>query len=257
MSRLNPTGRLDDVTAIVTGSGRGIGEAIVRLFAAEGASVVVADVLEHEGSAVARDLGERAAFHRLDVTEAAEWEATVTFCVDRLGPPTVLVNNAGINLIRPIGEISREDFRRVLDVNVVGAFLGIQAVAEVMADNGGGSIIVMSSTASEIGLDRHACYSASKAGNAAVTRCAAVELGGKGIRVNSIHPGGVDTAMSSGPDFDAIDKDKWYASLPIPRIGQPSDVAQTALFLASEASSYVTGTQFIVDGGQLAGPKVF
>jgi 3alpha(or 20beta)-hydroxysteroid dehydrogenase len=243
--------------AIVTGGARGIGEAIVRLFVAAGARVVVADVLEAEATSLVAELGDSTRFEYLDVRDPESWRRAVAACVQAFGPPDVLVNNAGINIIKPISELSREDFVRVLDVNVIGAFLGIQAVEDVMADNGGGSIVVMSSAASVVGLDRHACYSASKAGNEAVARCAAVELGGRGIRVNSIHPGGVDTLMSNGDDFEGIDKDAWYQSLPISRIGQPRDVANMALFLASDASSYVTGAQFVVDGGQLAGPKVF
>lgn len=249
--------QLEGRTAIVTGGARGIGEAIVRTYVAAGASVVIADVLEQPGQALAAELGSATTFLPLDVTDAQAWGGVVADCRDRFGPPTILVANAGINCAKTIEDLTRDDFLRVYDVNVIGVFLGIQAVAPIMAEAGGGSIVVMSSAASAIGIDRHAAYGSSKAANAALARCAAVELGHRGIRVNSIHPGGVDTEMSRNPEFDDIDKDAWYAGLPIPRVGQTEDVSQAALFLASDASSYITGSQLMVDGGQLAGPTVF
>jgi 3alpha(or 20beta)-hydroxysteroid dehydrogenase len=241
----------------VTGGARGIGEAIVRAFVAEDARVAITDVLSEEGSALAEELGPQAVFIALDVTDPGDWQRALAEIQRRLGAPRVLVANAGINCAKTIEDLTREDFRRVYDVNVVGVFLGIQTLAPVMEEAGGGSIVVMSSAASAVGIDRHAVYGTSKAANAALAKCAAVELGHRGIRVNSVHPGGVDTEMSRSPEFDGIDKDAWYASLPVPRIGAPDDVAQAALFLASDASAYTTGSQVIVDGGQLAGPTVY
>jgi 3alpha(or 20beta)-hydroxysteroid dehydrogenase len=241
----------------VTGGARGIGEAIARAFVTEDARVAITDVLTEEGTALAEELGPHAVFIPLDVTDPEDWQRALAETQRQLGAPQVLVANAGINCARTIEDLTREDFRRVYDVNVVGVFLGIQALAPIMEQAGGGSIVVMSSAASAVGIDRHAVYGTSKAANAALAKCAAVELGHRGIRVNSIHPGGVDTEMSRSPEFDGIDKDAWYASLPVPRIGYPDDVAQAALFLASDASAYTTASQVIVDGGQLAGSTVF
>ena len=254
---LRPAERLAGKIAVVTGGSRGIGEAITRLFVAEGASVVIADVLEEAGRALAGDLGERALFVPLDVRDPQAWQDMLQAADERFGAPSVLVANAGVNCAKTIDDLTRDDFLRVYDVNVIGVFLGIQALAPVMESAGGGSMVVMSSAASFVGIDRHAVYGTSKAANMALAKCAAVELGHRGIRVNSIHPGGIDTDMSRGPEFDGINKDAWYGALPVARIGQAEDVARAALYLASDASSYVTGTQLVVDGGQLAGPTVF
>jgi 3alpha(or 20beta)-hydroxysteroid dehydrogenase len=250
-------GRLDGRVALVTGAARGIGEAVVRAFVAEGARVAITDVLTEQGTALAKELGPDAVFIPLDVSDPEHWQRALAETQRQLGAPRILVANAGINCAKTIEDLTPEDFRRVYDVNVVGVFLGIQALAPIMEQAGGGSIVVMSSAASAVGIDRHAVYGTSKAANAALAKCAAVELGHRGIRVNSIHPGGVDTDMSRGPEFDGVDKDAWYAALPVPRIGYAEDVAQAALFLASDASAYTTGSQVIVDGGQLAGPTVF
>jgi len=243
--------------AVVTGASSGIGAATSVRLAEAGYHVVLAARRIDRIEALAAKIqgnGGQAEARQLDVTDRPAVDALA----DSLERCDVLVCNAGGAMgADPVAEASPDDWLAMYEVNVLGTLHITQALLPKLIDSGDGTIVVMSSTASEVGLDRHACYSASKAGNAAVARCAAVELGGKGIRVNSIHPGGIDTAMSNSPDFDAIDKDKWYASLPISRIGQPGDVAQTALFLASEASSYVTGAQFVVDGGQLAGPSVF
>lgn len=251
---MGTTGRLEGKIAIVTGGLGGIGSAICRLFTAEGAAVVIADVRDREGSELAEELAPGAFYARLDVTQPNAWQQVVAECRDRFGLPNVLIANAGINCPRSIADLTREDFLRVYDVNVVGSFLGIQALAPVMIEAGGGSIVVMSSAASGTGLAAHAVYGTSKAANASLARNAAVEYAHTGIRVNSIHPGGIDTDMSRSPEFEGIDKEAWYRGLPIPRIGRADEVAQAALFLASDASSYMTGSQIVVDGGQLAGP---
>lgn len=249
-------GQLEGKVAIVTGAARGQGAAEASLFAAEGARVLVTDVIEDAGAAVAEAIGDAASFFALDVTRADAWAAAVAACTDRFGPPTVLVNNAGVLLHRRIEDCDEAEFRRLLDVNLVGAFLGIKAVVGPMADAGGGSIVNVSSVRGLAGGEGLGAYAAGKFGLRGLTKCAAIELGRYGIRVNSLHPGAVDTPMvaparppgSEPPDWSAA-----FARQPIPRIGRPEEIARLALFLASDASSFSTGAEFVADGGALAG----
>jgi 3alpha(or 20beta)-hydroxysteroid dehydrogenase len=246
-------GRLEGKVAIVTGGSRGIGAEISRLFVDEGAMVLIGDLLDEEGSALAEQLGSTAEFIHLDVTDPSSWAGAVRACKRSFGPPSVLINDAGVMAVAPIETATVEQFERTFRVNVLGSVLGIQAVLSDMRALGGGSIVNLSSVAGLVGAHGLAAYSASKAGNAVVSRCAAIELGSDGIRVNSVHPGGVDTPMSNQPEFDAMDKDSWYGSMPIPRIGQPEEIARVLLFLASDESSFMTGSECVVDGGRLAG----
>jgi 3alpha(or 20beta)-hydroxysteroid dehydrogenase len=248
-------GRLAGKVAVVSGGARGIGEAIVRLFVAEGAKVAVGDLLEQEGQSLADELAGSVIFRRLDVRSEPDWTSLVADCEAAFGPPTRLVTNAGIMVIGPIEKLAVADFQRAFDVNVIGAVLGIQAVIPSMRANGGGSIVVMSSIASMTGAGGAAAYSASKAANQLMARCAAIELGPDKIRVNSLHPGGVDTAMANGPEWDSLDKDAFYGGFPIPRMARPEEIARAALFLVGDDSSFATGAPFVVDGGQLAGPN--
>jgi 3alpha(or 20beta)-hydroxysteroid dehydrogenase len=240
--------------AIISGAARGIGAVTATRFVAEGARVVIGDVLEEQGQALADELGDNATFCKLDVREAEDWNAAVKLCKAEFGLPQVLVNNAGVMVVGPIATSTEEDYRRAFEVNVMGAFLGTRAVIEPMREAGGGSIVVLSSTAGAAGVAGMAAYSASKAGNAAFAKCAALELGAYGIRVNSIAPGGVDTPMQNGPDFADIDLASVYAGFPIGRIARPEEIANVILFLASSESSYATGAMFAIDGGMLAGP---
>jgi 3alpha(or 20beta)-hydroxysteroid dehydrogenase len=250
-------GRLDGKVAIVTGGGGGIGSAIARAFVAEGARVVVADVRDEKGAQVATELGEAAASIHLDVTDPESWGAVVAGCNDRFGPPTVLVNNAGVMVVGPIETAPIEQFERTFCVNTMGPVLGIQAVAPAMRAAGGGSIVNMASATGIVGTAGLAAYAASKAANAIMAKCAAIELGPAGIRVNSVHPGGIDTDMSNQPEFEGMDKDAWYGAMPIPRIGRVDDIAPLVVYLASDESSFATGASFVVDGGMLAGPTAF
>ena len=242
-------GRLDGKVAIVTGGARGQGEAEARLFAAEGAQVVVADVLDAEGAAVAADLGEAGAFLHLDVTDEGQWVAAVSAAEARFGPVTVLVNNAGILAFEAIHRVTLDDWQRVQGVNVTGTFLGIKSVTRSMARAGGGSIVNISSTAGLVGLPYVGAYVASKWAVRGLTKSAAIDLGPKGIRVNSVHPGGIDTPMTAGTDKDA----PFYRRLPISRMGTSEEVARAVLFLASDESSYTTGAELAVDGGATSG----
>jgi 3alpha(or 20beta)-hydroxysteroid dehydrogenase len=247
--------RLAGRIALVTGAARGIGAAAARRFVSEGARVLVADMHDDDGAAVAAELGERALYVHLDVRDQAAWGTAVRTARDRFGSaPTILVHNAGV-MIRGTAENADEAAMRLaFEVNVLGPALGTSACVPGMRAAGGGVIIFVSSIASMTGGSGFLPYASSKAANAAYARCAAQELGPLGIRVNSLHPGGVETPMNSGPDFAALDRDAWFGRMAIPRIGRPEEIADALLYLASDESSYVTGTSLVVDGGQVLGP---
>jgi 3alpha(or 20beta)-hydroxysteroid dehydrogenase len=247
--------RLAGRVALVTGAARGIGAATARRFAAEGACVVVADVLDDEGGAVAAELGERGLYVRLDVRDQAGWERAVRVAGERFaGALTILVHNAGVMTRGTATCADEAAMRFAFEVNVLGPALGTSACVPGMRAAGGGAIVFVSSIASLTGGGGFLPYASSKAANAAYARCAARELGPLGIRVNSLHPGGVETAMNSGPDFAALDHDEWFGRMAIPRIGRPDEIADALLYLVSDESSYVTGASLIVDGGQVLGP---
>ena len=248
-------GRLDGKVALITGGARGMGKAHVRRFVAEGARVVVGDVLDEEGAKLAAGL-DGADYRHLDVTEPADWDAAVRAAVDAHGTLDVLVNNAGIIRHRTIEEMSLEEFRRILDVNLVGQWLGIKAVTPVMREGGGGSIINVSSTEGFFGAAGLSAYSSSKFGVRGLTKSAARELGRYGIRVNSIHPGGIITAMSMQQDVVEANADRAQAvidGLPLGRLGSTREVSGLVAFLASDEASYCTGSEVLVDGGLVTG----
>ena len=242
-------GRLDGKVAIITGGARGQGAAEGRLFAAEGARVVLADVLDDEGRAVADEIGDAARYVHLDVTDEARWQAAVEAAEAAFGPVTVLVNNAGILHFRTLDKTTLEDFDRVLRVNVHGVFLGMKAVTPSMVRAGGGSIVNISSTAGLQGLPHLGAYVASKWAVRGLTKTAAIDLGTRGIRVNSVHPGGIDTPMIAGTSGDA----PFYKRLPVPRMGSADEAARAVLFLASDDASYISGAELAVDGGATCG----
>jgi 3alpha(or 20beta)-hydroxysteroid dehydrogenase len=250
------SGRLESKLAIVTGAARGQGAEMCRVFADAGAHVLLCDVLDAEGEAVASSIGESATYRHLDVTSEDEWRKVVDWCVDSLGDPTVLVNNAGIVRVAPLEEMSLDDYQAVVSVNQIGCFLGMRSIIEAMRRAGGGSIINMSSVAGLHGVKGVIAYSASKYAVRGMTRSAALELGADSIRVNSIHPGTIDTPMVNTDEFAHVDRSAYFAAIPAGRIGQPGDVAMLALFLASDESGYCTGSEFIVDGGSSTGTRI-
>ncbi len=247
--------RLAGRVALLTGAAGGIGAAAARRFVSEGARVVVTDMRDDQGAAVAAELGERAQYIHLDVRDQAAWGNTVRAARERFGsPPTILVHNAGV-MIRGTAENADEAaMRSAFEVNVLGPALGTSACVPGMRAAGGGVIIFVSSIASMTGGQGFLPYASSKAANATYARCAAQELGPLGIRVNSLHPGGVETPMNSGPDFADLDHGAWFGRMAIPRIGRPDEIADALLYLASDESSYITGTSLVVDGGQILGP---
>jgi 3alpha(or 20beta)-hydroxysteroid dehydrogenase len=250
-------GKLDGKVALITGGARGMGKSHVRHLVAEGARVVFGDVLDDAGQAVAAKLGEGVAhYQRHDVTSEAQWASIVESTLDRFGRLDVLVNNAGILHHAKIADTSADDFRRVLDVNVVGTWLGIKSVIEPMTASGGGSIVNISSIEGFTGAAGLSAYSASKFAIRGVTKAAAQELGRFGIRVNSIHPGGIMTpmAMQAASSFTDLDGLGFVAKMPIPRFGESIEISRLVAFLASDESSYSTGSEFIADGGILSGP---
>lgn len=232
--------------ALVTGGARGIGEAYVRGLHAAGGRVVIADILDVEGEALAAELGKRAVFVHLDVTEEDEWSAAVAASVSSFGSLDVLVNNAGIANAAPIEHLTTAKWNAVIAVNLTGVFFGCRAVVPTMKAQGSGSIINISSVEGMRGSPGLHGYTASKFGVRGLSQSLAVELGPFGIRVNSVHPGFIQTDMTTRIDPAQLD-------IPLGRPGVPADVAGTIVFLASEASAFTSGAEFVVDGGMIAG----
>jgi 3alpha(or 20beta)-hydroxysteroid dehydrogenase len=248
-------GRLDGKVALITGGARGMGKSHARHFAAEGARVVIGDVLDDKGQAVADGL-EHCRYVHHDVTSESDWAAAVAAVLDAYGKLDVLVNNAGILRHAPIAEMDPAEFRRVIDVNLVGCWLGVHTVAPVMTAAGAGSIVNVSSIEGIAGAAGLSAYSASKFGIRGITRSAAQELGPLGIRVNSVHPGGVLTSMSlsAAEHMTGVDPAAFLKALPIARFAEPIEISRLVAFLASDESSYTTGAEFLADGGLLSGP---
>lgn len=252
-------GRFAKHTVLVTGGTGGQGASHVRAYHEEGANVVIAAPSEGPGKELAAELGERALFARLDVTDEGTWAATVTETERHFGPIAVLVNNAGVqNPAVPIETIERQAWDRVLDVNLTGTFLGIKAVTPSLRRNGGGVIVNIASTMAHVGTSLYAPYVASKWALRGLTKTAALELGRDGIRVNSIHPGVISTPLINEPIAGQPSISDFFSPEPyaIPRMGTPADVTALLLYLTSADASFVTGSEFVVDGGLLLGPAL-
>jgi 3alpha(or 20beta)-hydroxysteroid dehydrogenase len=248
-------GRLAGKVALITGAAQGQGAAAARAFVAEGAKVVVADIADDAGKALTDELNaatpDAAYYRHLDVSSETEWESAVNEAVETFGGIDVLVNNAGILHFSELARTSLEEYERVVRINQFGTFLGMRAVADHMAERGGGSILNSSSIEGLGGMPLLIAYSASKFAIRGMTKVAAMELGPKGIRVNSVHPGMIDTGMirdlagEEGMRFGA-------EKVALKRVGTPDDVAGLYVFLASDESSYCTGGEYTCDGGATA-----
>jgi 3alpha(or 20beta)-hydroxysteroid dehydrogenase len=241
-------GRLDGKVAIISGGARGQGAAEAELFMAEGAQVVIGDVLDEVGAATAARLGANVRYQHLDVTDEADWDAMVAVTIDHFGRLDILVNNAGIFRLAPVTATTLADYEQIMAVNATGVFLGMRTVAPMMIAQRSGSIINISSVAGLQGAGGAFAYSTSKWAVRGMTKAAAQELASFGVRVNSVHPGIIDTTMLQ--EFDAIGvRDAVRARIPMGREADPIEVAHLVLHLASDASRYSTGSEFVVDGG--------
>jgi 3alpha(or 20beta)-hydroxysteroid dehydrogenase len=250
-------GRLDGKVALITGGARGMGKAHVRHFVAEGAQVVFGDVLDDKGQHVADKLDPVVCrYIHQDVTSEDDWSRAVGATLDTFGKLDVLVNNAGILTFASIEDMPLADFKRVLEVNTVGCWLGMKSVIEPMKKAGGGSIVNISSIEGFAGASKLSAYSASKFAVRGMTKAAAQELGPFGIRVNSVHPGAILTSMTLGSASAESGKDgeAFLKAMPLGRFADPVEVSRLVAFLASDESSYSTGSEFLVDGGILSGP---
>jgi len=241
------------MTALVTGGAAGIGAAVVRLLHHEGARVHVADIDVAKGQALADELGERASFVALDVTDEDAWTSALAHVHRHGARLTTLVNSAGAALRRPLLETAPADFRRIVELNLTGTFLGLRILGPELAD--GGSIVNISSLNGVLPTAGLGAYVASKAGVSALTRVAALELADRGITVNAVCPGSIDTAITDGPDFAQVDWAAYVATIPLNRRGRPDEVAEAVLYLASQHSRYVTGVNLVIDGGIAAGRR--
>ena len=238
-------GRVDGKVVLISGGAQGMGAAHAKMLIAEGAKVVIGDILDEKGEALAAELGDAVRYVHLDVTEADQWEAAVNTAVEAFGKLNVLVNNAGIVALGKIGQFDMAKWQKVIDVNLTGTFLGMQAVVEQMKAAGGGSIINVSSIEGMRGSVMVHPYVASKWAVRGLAKSAALELGKDNIRVNSVHPGFIRTPMTKYFPDDMV-------TAPLGRPGTSDEVATFVVFLASDESSFATGAEFVVDGGLIA-----
>ena len=247
--------RLEGKVALITGAARGQGAAEARLFAQEGAKVIVADVSDPEGIAVAAEIAEAggdAIYVHLDVTDESEWEAAVLSAITSFGKLDILVNNAGIWRRGHVMETSSEQWDDIMDVNAKGVFLGTKAAIPEMRKAGGGSIVNISSTAGLVGSKTSSAYSASKGAVRIFSKSTAIQYASEGIRANSIHPGPIDTDMGDQVWPDPTSREASISRTALSRIGTAQDIAYGALYLASDESSFVTGSELVIDGGVTA-----
>jgi 3alpha(or 20beta)-hydroxysteroid dehydrogenase len=253
---LSPVGRLEEKVALISGSARGQGEAEARLFVREGARVVVSDILDDQGRALAGELGGAATYVHLDVTSEQDWARAVGIADSSFGRLDVLVNNAGIGIPpHPLLDATIEGHTRTIDVNLHGVWMGMRAAAPALRRAGGGSIVNISSIDGLVGVAGMASYTASKFAVTGLTKSAALEWGRDGIRVNSVHPGVISSPMVEQAPPEVLARLQQYLDhQPIPRMGTPEEVALLVLYLASDESSYCTGSEFVIDGGHIAGP---
>ena len=247
--------RLEGKVALISGGARGQGAAEARLFAQEGAKVVIGDILDEEGEVVAAEIarsGGEARFVHLDVTQEVEWSHAVDAAVSSFGKLNVLVNNAAIILLGRVEDTTAEHWDRVMGVNAKGVFLGTKLAIPEMRKAGGGSIINVASVAGLVGTSVTTAYPASKGAVRLLTKATAVQYGGEGIRANTIFPGPVDTPMLRGALPDEASVQSSMAPIILGRLGTPEDIAYGALYLASDESSFVTGSELVIDGGVTA-----
>jgi cyclopentanol dehydrogenase len=247
--------RLENKVALISGGARGMGATEAKLFAREGAKIVIGDILEAEGRQTEAEINEsggECVFVRLDVTVESQWEQAVATAVTRFDKLDILVNNAGIFRALRVEETSEESWDQVMDVNAKGVFLGTKAAIAEMRKAGGGSIVNISSIAGLVGSPYASAYNASKGAVRLLTKATAIQYARDGIRANSIHPGVIETLMTRDVINDEAFREIRLATNPIPRLGQPEDVAFGALYLASDEASFVTGSELVIDGGWTA-----
>ena len=248
--------RLEGKVALISGGARGQGAVEARMFAAEGASVVIGDILDEQGrqtEAELQELGYNVTYVHLDVTSEADWEAAVQAAVDAYGKLDILLNNAGILIRKNIEETSADEWDRIFAVNAKGVFLGTKAALPALRENGGGSIINISSTAGLVGSPNgSASYTATKGAVRLFTKSTAIQHAAEGIRCNSIHPGPIETDMIADTLNDPDSMALRMQRLPLGRVGKPSEIAYGAIYLASDESSFVTGAELVIDGGTTA-----
>ena len=248
--------RLEGKVALISGGARGMGAAEARMFASEGASVVIGDVLEDEGRRVAAEIGEaagQALFVALDVTSESQWRDAIDAAESTFGRLDVLVNNAGIGGGGNVEETTEADWDRTMDINAKGVFLGTKTAIPAMRRSGGGSIINISSQLGIVGVDNSSPqYQASKGAVRLLTKSTAIQYAREGIRANSVHPGPIVTPMTEAGRADQDRYDLTVSRIPLGRYGEPEDVAYGVLFLASDESSFMTGSELVIDGGWVA-----
>lgn len=249
------SGRLEGKVALISGSARGQGEAEARRFVAEGAKVAITDLRDVLGEQLATELGPDTFYQQLDVTREDDWDAAVVATVERFGKLDILVNNAGIGAFGTLEGLDLKTHHEMTDINLHGVYLGMRAAKAALVATGNGAIVNISSIDGIVGVLGMTSYAGTKFAVTGMTRSAAIELGPLGVRVNSIHPGVINSPMvQEAPPETRARLDRLMDMQPIKRMGEPEEIASLALFLASDEASYITGAQFVIDGGHLAGP---